>query len=283
MPAPPGLMIRSANATLDPDGVSSQDTRYGCPLTLVVVVPDATTVPPEFRSCISSVPAAFRYTSNFAMVPLLPISARFQLVVPDAESPAAGTEIRNLVQLLVAVPPAGTVAVTAAPFSCGIASEPLKSVLRAARLERLDGVAGAGYGAERDELPGAGAVFHRPVAAGLRRPGQGQRVIPRVRGPEGGGQLRHAPPDPVRGDVSVDVAGGHAPPRRPLGDLTEEPEPGVRHARRRRRVHRHPDLGVPGDVRVVGAGGEFRGEPAVPVVQGQGQGGGLQGGCPVGP
>src|SRR6266699_898251 len=128
MPAAPGLMIRSANAALDPDGVSSQDTRYGCPLTLVVVVPDATTVPAELRSCISSVPAAFRYTSNFAMVPLLSISARFQLVVPDAESPAAGTEIRNRVQLTAGVPPAGTVAVTAAPFSCGIPSEPLKSV-----------------------------------------------------------------------------------------------------------------------------------------------------------
>src|SRR6266705_2368204 len=128
MPAPPGLMIRSANATLDPDGVSSQDTRYGCPLTLVVVVPDAITVPPELRSCISSVPAAFRYTSNFATVPAESISARFQFVVPDAESPAAGTEIRNRVQLLVAVPPAGTVAVIDAPFSCGIPSLPLKSV-----------------------------------------------------------------------------------------------------------------------------------------------------------
>src|ERR1700704_3827704 len=120
MPAAPGVMIRKAKATLPPDGVSSQDARTGLPLTFVVVVPEATTVPPELRSCTSSVPAKLRYTSNFAIVPALLISATFQFVVPDAESPAAGTEIRNRVTLLVAVPPTGTVAVIFAALSCGI-------------------------------------------------------------------------------------------------------------------------------------------------------------------
>ena len=60
IPAAPGVMIRMAKLTLAPDGVSSQDTRTGTPLTFVVVVPDAMTVPPEFTRCISSVPAGLR-------------------------------------------------------------------------------------------------------------------------------------------------------------------------------------------------------------------------------
>ena len=56
IPAAPCVMIRSAKPTLAPDGVSSHETRTGMPLTFVVVVPDASSVPPALRSCISSVP-----------------------------------------------------------------------------------------------------------------------------------------------------------------------------------------------------------------------------------
>ena len=96
----------------------------------MVVVPDAMMAPPEFTRCISSVPCAagLRYTSNLATVPAESISAMFPGVVPCAESPAAGTDSRNRVQLTVGVPPAGTVAVIIAAFSCGIPSDPLKSV-----------------------------------------------------------------------------------------------------------------------------------------------------------
>ena len=131
IPAAPGWISRNAQATLPPDGVSSHDARYGCPLTFVVVVPEAMTVPPELRSCTRMVPAALRYASNLATVPAEATSARFQFVDPDAESPAAGTESRNRVSLFVAVPPDGTVQTILAAFSVGMPSEPRKSVFDA--------------------------------------------------------------------------------------------------------------------------------------------------------
>src|ERR1700744_4299031 len=62
------------------------------------------------------------------MVPAESISMMFHELDPDALSPLAGTEIRNLVTLSVAVPDVGVVKVKTAALNVGMPSLPLKAV-----------------------------------------------------------------------------------------------------------------------------------------------------------
>src|ERR1035441_8131300 len=136
--AAPGSMIRSAHATLLPDGVSSTDTSTGTPLTLVVIELVHSALPPVVAAhpWISRELFWFRDTDTR----LMPVPDGIRMLASSPPpvnvlvmlSPAAATDSANRTTTSVGVAAEETFAVTRAALNWGSASDPGKDVPSAA-------------------------------------------------------------------------------------------------------------------------------------------------------